>query len=428
MAVLRSLLAGWFAPLCLLGLLASSTPSRAAEWRVRQGESIAAAIARADAGDTIIVTRGRYPENLLIDKPLTLQGSGRPIISGERRGDTIRITSPDVTIADLIVTDSGDSLTDQNAGIYVQPGAHRTTIRHCDIAYSLFGLWIESVNNVHIIGNLITGKREYPSAQRGNGIQLFNTVGAQVVGNHISYVRDGIYVAFSDRATFRNNRIHNARYGAHYMNSNYNVWANNDSYHNRGGLALMESKHLLVSNNRAWDNTDHGIMLRTLQDSTIENNVMARNQRGLFMYDAQFNILRNNLLVSNDVGIHLWAGSIENQVEHNDFIGNREQVRYVASRDEQWGKESGNYWSNYVGWDRDGNGRGDAPYEANDMVDSLVWRLPVVKLLLNSPALQTLRLIAQQFPLLRSPSIVDQQPQMQPSHLDWSEWLGTQGN
>ncbi|MBP8927015.1 MAG: hypothetical protein KBG75_14235 [Pseudomonadales bacterium] len=93
----------------------------------------------------------------------------------------------------------------------------------------------------------------------------------------------------------------------------------------------------------------------------------------------------------------------------------------MASRDETW---TGNYWSNYLGWDRNGDGVGDVPYEANDLVDRLSWRHPMMKLLLASPAVQTLRLVSQQFPLLRAPSVVDPQPQMQPHHPDWSQWLG----
>src|SRR5690606_23366529 len=141
-----------------------------------------------------------------------------------------------------------------------------------------------------------------------------------------------------------------------------------------------------------------------IQESVVENNVVARNQRGLFIYDAEYNVLRGNLVIDNDVGVHLWAGAKNNDVANNDFIDNRQQIKYVATRDQEWGGEGGNYWSNYVGWDRDGDGKGDVPYEANDVVDRLVWRLPAVKLLLNSPALQTLRLIGQQFPLLRAPS------------------------
>ncbi|MDE2615237.1 MAG: right-handed parallel beta-helix repeat-containing protein, partial [Burkholderiales bacterium] len=223
---------------------------------------------------------------------------------------------------------------------------------------------------------------------------------------------------------FRGNRLHHSRYGTHYMNSYYNVWEDNDSYFNRGGLALMEVRDQVVRRNRAWGNTDHGIMLRTIQDSIVEGNVVAGNNRGFFVYDAEYNVIRDNLVIGNRVGAHLWAGSTHNQVEGNDFIDNREQVRYVGARDERWGVERGNYWSNYVGWDRDGNGVGDVPYEANDAVDRLVWRHPLVKLLLQSPAIQTLRLVTRQFPLLRVPSVVDAKPRMAPFHHDWKDWLG----
>ena len=218
------------------------------------------------------------------------------------------------------------------------------------------------------------------------------------------------------------------RYGTHYMNSYHNVWEDNDVYRNRTGLALMETRDQIVRNNRAWGNSDSGIMLRTIQDSVIENNVVAGNQRGFFIYDAEYNVIRNNLVVDNDVGAHVWAGSIHNEVDGNDFVRNRQQVRYVAAKDERWGVKRGNYWSNYVGWDRDGNGIGDVPYEANDVVDRLIWRLPVVKLLLNSPAIDTLRLIAQQFPLLRAPSIVDAKPRMQPARKSWPQWIGRQSD
>ena len=418
---LRALAAGLL--LVALGLVTAGD-ALAATLRVAAGESIQAAIERAQPGDVIEIERARYAENLRIAKPLTLRGLDRPTISGGFKGDTIRITAEDVTLEGLIVTDSGDSLRDQNAGIYVFPGSHRTVVRNCDLAYNLFGLWIEKANDVLIEGNLITGKRDYQSSQRGNGIQLYNTHRAQILGNNISFVRDALYVDVSHDAVFRANRLHHSRYGTHYMNAYDNVWEDNDTWMNRGGLALMEVRRLTVRNNRAWANSDHGIMLRTIQDSTIEGNVVAGNQRGFFIYDAEYNILRGNTVVDNVVGVHLWAGSKNNEVEGNDFILNREQVRYVGARDLPWGEQAGNYWSNYLGWDRDGDGIGDVRYEASDLVDRLSWRHPLMKLLLASPAVQTLRLVGQQFPLLRAPSIVDPNPRMLPHNPDWSQWRG----
>ena len=406
----------------VLACLLAGTGAQAAEWTVHPGESIAAAIAQAAPGDVIRVERGHYPERLLIDKPLTLKGIDRPTLNGGLQGDTIRVTAEDVTIEGLIVRNSGDSLLEQNAGIYIRPGAHRAVVRNCDLSYNLFGLWIEKANDVRIENNLITGKRDYRSASRGNGIQLYNTQRAHIVGNRISFVRDAIYVDVSHHAVFRGNRLHHSRYGTHYMNSYHNLWEDNEAHHNRGGLALMEVRNQIVRNNRAWNNSDHGIMLRTIQDSVIEGNVVAGNARGFFIYDAEYNTLRDNLVIDNNVGVHLWAGSYRNKAEGNDFILNRTQIKYVASRDETW---PGNYWSNYVGWDRNGDGVGDVPYEANDMVDYLSWRHPMMKLLLASPAVQTLRMVSQQFPLLRATSIVDPRPLMRPHNPDWRQWRGT---
>ncbi|MEF8703988.1 MAG: nitrous oxide reductase family maturation protein NosD [Candidatus Accumulibacter sp. UW26] len=408
--------------LSALAALGCPASVAAATWRVQAGESIQAAIDRAAAGDTIEIERARYLENLLIAKPLTLRGRQRPTLSGGLRGDTIRITATDVTIDGLIVSDSGDRLRDQNAGIYIFPGSHRAVVQNCDLTYNLFGLWIEKADDVRIERNLITGKRDYPSSQRGNGIQLYNTRRAQIIGNNISFVRDALYVDVSHDALFRGNRLHHSRYGTHYMNAYDNVWEDNDTWQNRGGLALMEVRRITVRNNRAWANSDHGIMLRTIQDSVVENNVVAGNQRGFFIYDAEYNVVRGNAVIDNAVGVHLWAGSKNNEVDGNDFIANREQVRYVGARDLPWGSKHGNYWSNYLGWDRNGDGVGDVPYEANDLVDRLSWQHPLMKLLLASPAVQTLRLVGQQFPLLRAPSVIDRQPRMRPQHTDWSPW------
>ncbi|MES2323577.1 MAG: nitrous oxide reductase family maturation protein NosD [Pseudomonadota bacterium] len=403
-------------------LLAMPALGSCAEWKVGPGQSIAAAIRAAAPGDTVHVARGLYNEHLLIDKALTLLGAGNPTVSGQNSGDVVRITASDVTVQGLILRDSGIDIDARNAGVHVSPGADRVTVRDCVLAYTLFGVTLEKSQKVKILGNTITGKRDLLSAARGNGIQVYNSSDVEVNGNNISYARDGIYVDVSRRATFRNNKIHHVRYGTHYMNTDDSTWENNESYLNRGGLALMEVRRLVVRNNVAWGNQDHGIMLRTIQDSVIENNVVAANGRGFFIYDAEYNVLRNNVVINNRTGVHLSAGSSNNEVDGNDFIGNEEAVKFVASRDVQWGRKRGNYWSNYSGWDQGGDGAGDVPYEASDLVDRLNWQYPLVKLLLSSPSIQTLRFVARQFPVLRAPSVLDVHPRMRPNNPAWSLW------
>jgi len=286
----------------------------AAVLQVRAGESIAAAVGRAHPGDTVQVMGGTYKERILIDKPLRLEGIGKPTIAAGYQGDVIRVKSPDVSIRGLIVRDSGTDLGSQNAGIYVMPGSDRIVIANCDLVTNLFGIWLEQSRDAILQGNLVTGRRDLMSQMRGNGIQVYNTDDTQVIDNTISYVRDGIYVDYSRRATFRGNTVHHVRYGTHYMNTHNSSWEGNTVYQSRAGLALMEVRNLTVRNNVAWGNEDHGIMLRTIQDSVIENNIVAGNGRGFFIYDAEFNTLRSNLVIGNRTGVHLTAGSSNNTV------------------------------------------------------------------------------------------------------------------
>ncbi|MCK6423328.1 MAG: nitrous oxide reductase family maturation protein NosD, partial [Aquabacterium sp.] len=66
--------------------------------------------------------------------------------------------------------------------------------------------------------------------------------------------------------------------------------------------------------------------------------------------------------------------------------------------------------------------RGDVAYEANDVVDRLAWQHPMMRLLMGSPSVQALRLVGQQFPVLRVPSVVEPGPRMRPGHGDWARW------
>ena len=65
----------------LAGLLALPA-AQAAIIPVKPGESIQAAIDKAQPGDVVEVQRGRYEENLRIEKTITLRGINRPRLRG----------------------------------------------------------------------------------------------------------------------------------------------------------------------------------------------------------------------------------------------------------------------------------------------------------------------------------------------------------
>ena len=61
-----------------------------------------------------------------------------------------------------------------------------------------------------------------------------------------------------------------------------------------------------------------------------------------------------------------------------------------------------------------GDGVADQPYRPNDLIDQVVWSYPLAKLLLNSPAVQTVRFAQARFPALLPGGVVDSAPLMAP--------------
>jgi nitrous oxidase accessory protein len=71
-----------------------------------------------------------------------------------------------------------------------------------------------------------------------------------------------------------------------------------------------------------------------------------------------------------------------------------------------------------AGFDLDGDGRADQPYRPNDLVDQVVWRHPMAKLLLNSPALKVLQWAQSTFPAIYPGGVTDSAPLMNAPRID----------
>ncbi|MDX1655916.1 MAG: nitrous oxide reductase family maturation protein NosD, partial [Candidatus Competibacteraceae bacterium] len=360
---------------------------------------------------------------------VTLKGAPGAVVEGTGRGDTVRIRAPGVTLAGLTVRGAGGNLTQMNAGIFIEKAAKGTVIRNNHIQAPAFGIWVDATPDVVIQDNRVEGDPAIRSQDRGNGIHLYAVSGARVSGNRVWHTRDGIYIDTSNGNTLEENFLHDLRYGIHYMYSHHNRVRGNHTRNTRTGYALMQSKYLTVTDNLSERDQNYGILMNFITHSTIADNRVLEVQRGrtpgveqagaiegaegkaLFVYNSLYNTIRGNRFGPAEIGIHLTAGSEDNQITGNTFSQNRTQVKYVANRQQAW---PGNYWSDYLGWDMDGDGRGDVPYEPNDRVDKLLWQYPSAKLLLNSPAVLTLRWVQREFPVLRPAGVQDPTPLMEP--------------
>lgn len=405
--------------LCLLTVTFSVT-SRAADLVVPgpQFSTIGEAVAAARTGDVIRLAPGVYQEHVVIDKPLSLVGSpkGKSIVDGAGKGRVIEITSADAQVSGLEVRRSGDVIEDSDACIYVHEAAADVRVSGNHLSECAFGIWINGSKRAVVENNTVTGYRKEIFSDRGNGIHIWRIEDGLIKGNHIANVRDGIYLSNTEGSLIEGNHMNSVRFGIHFMYNDHNSVIGNTTCNSMVGQAMMFSKRLTIDDNTMINNDDHGLFLRSIYDSKARGNISYGNKRGIFLVDSSFNELKNNWVQENAIGVNVSSGSGDNVILDNDFVSNPVQVLYSWRYSQYWDNEQGgNYWSDYLGWDYDGDGIGDKIYYASNRMDHLMHRHPKMRLLAVSPVIQLLQALETHFPVLRPASVIDRKPAMRPT-------------
>jgi len=404
-----------------------SSIAQAETWEIKPTDNLQEKINLAKDGDTLLLSKGKYLGNFLVNKSITLFGDGDAILDAQGKDNALIIEASNVTIDNLTIVNWGDDLTAQNAGIYAHTQSTGLVFKNNTLEGDSFGIWLNKAENAKVINNKIKGNLALRSADRGNGIQLSSVKNSIIKYNETSEVRDGIYVVASQDNVIKENVMHDLRYGIHYMYSYDNDIINNYAYNTRAGYAMMSSRRLNIIGNRTENSEDYGFLLNYITQSTIsknhikdvwtkpENKVLGRDGKGLFVYNSGYNTISYNVVDTAEIGIHLTAGSENVKIYGNSFLNNPNQVKYVSNKKQEWSKDKqGNYWSNYLGWDMNSDKVGDTIFEPNDGIDKLVWQYPEMRMLMDSPAVIILRWVQRQFPVLKPPGVKDSYPLMHP--------------
>ncbi|PYF07751.1 nitrous oxidase accessory protein [Rhodobacter viridis] len=372
------------------------------------------AIAAASPGDVLSLAAGSYGP-AVIDKPLTLDGQGAAVIDGGRSGTVLTVTADDVTLRGLIVQNSGTRNEEIDAGIKVVKGVHRALIENNILRDNMHGIDFHGAIDSTARGNAITGRQDPHMIARGNGFYVWNAPGVVIEDNTVRYGRDGIFSNASKKDTYRRNTFRDLRFAIHYMYTNDSTVEDNVSIGNHLGFAMMYSRRVQVTGNISLADRDHGVMLNSTNDADVIGNLVVGAAKCTFLYDANKNLIAGNRFQGCDIGIHYTAGSARNAVTDNAFVGNRNQVKYVGTRDLEWSLEGrGNYWSDLAAFDLNGDGFADQAFRPNDLMDHILWSQPAAGLLTGSPAVQLIRWSQQSFPATLPGGIVDSHPLMAP--------------
>lgn len=412
--------------LAIVLLMVAASPAPA------QGFDLQREVADAPAGAVIEIPPGRYEGHLEITKPMTLIARGAVVLDGMGQGDVITVRAPDVTIRGLTIRGTGKSLDRENAGITVlAPRVHLIDNTLEDV---LFGFYLKKAVDSEIRGNTIGGK-DLPVARRGDGIRLWESSSSIIEDNIVTNSRDTV-MWFSDDVQIRRNRITHGRYGLHFMYSDRNILEDNTLSQNSVGAFLMYSHDLVLTRNSFDRNrgpTGYGIGLKDVDGVTAHDNLFAGNRVGLFLDNSPSEVDRyheftGNTFAYNDIGIAFMPSVQRNRFHDNAFVENVEQVAIMGSGDFKGNEFTidgrGNYWSDYNGYDLDGDGIGDLPYRSQELFENLMDQEPKLRLFLFSPAQMAIDTAAKAFPAVRPrPKLTDTAPLSRPIALHAPEDL-----
>lgn len=373
----------------------------------------------APAGARVEPPPGVYSGPVVIAKPIVLDGRNQVTVDGGHKGTVILVRTRGATVENLHVRNSGDQHNDTDAGIQVK--GNFNTIRHNVLEDVLFGIDI-SDSEGNIIRENNVRSREVDLGVQGDGIRLWHSAHNTVSENTVCYERDSV-VWYSDENTFKHNTFCHGRYGLHFMYAHHNLVENNEFHHNSVGIFLMFSDSVEIRNNHIWwgqGPTSMGIGFKEASNIIVENNTIYYNGRGIYLDASPLDPTSINTIQSNEIsfcaqGVAFLSDWTGNEIHNNLFRDNLQQAAVNTRATVNRNSWSGNYWDDYEGFDRDGDGSGDTPYRQWLYSDQMWLNVPEASFFRASPVLSMVELIERLIPFSEPVLLLqDDKPLMKP--------------
>ncbi|MBZ0172446.1 MAG: nitrous oxide reductase family maturation protein NosD, partial [Phycisphaerales bacterium] len=310
-------------------------------------------IAGAEPGDVLLVPSGVFEGNLVIRKPITLDGADAVTLDGLGEGSVVVIESPGVTLRSIAIRNSGADVTGEPAGVRVETGP--VVIEHVTISETLFGIDLRESPGSVVRHNTIECKDLEPG-RRGDGIRLWWSHDCVVEDNSVDGSRDMVFW-YSENLRISRNTVTRSRYGLHFMYSHDTVLSENDLAGNSVGVYLMYSNRITLTGNRMRNNrgaSGYGIGLKDCDEIVIRGNALLSNRVGMYIDNSPSSIgstgvVESNIIAFNEIGLLATPNTHDNVFAGNAFMENEEQAathgrgRLTSNTFASDGE--GNYWS-----------------------------------------------------------------------------------
>ena len=345
------------------------------------------------AGGTLKPPAGKYSGPIIIKKPITIDGAGKVEIDGGESGTVITIKANNSVVRGLHITNSGTSHNSVDAGISIE--ANDCIVEDNKLDNVLFGIQLKQADGNIVRGNTISSLDRDISI-RGDGIRMWYAHDNTIENNVLDKVRD-----FASNNSTGNrvlgNKISNSRVGMEFIYSHDNEVANNTITNNITGIVLIYSNELSIHHNRISHMRElvgAGLSFKESAEVVVADNEIAHCAIGMQanspLDPGNRMIAENNLFTYNVLGLYFYGEKGGHIIRNNRFENNFTDVLGSASMTVRQNIWSGNYWDNYRGFDRDGDGIGDKPYDVY-LYSERIWAdRPKLKFFRGSPAMEML--------------------------------------
>jgi nitrous oxidase accessory protein len=274
----------------------------------------------AGSSDTIMVSKGLYQETIVIDKQVTLLGSGSDstIIDGFQQDSTVTIVQDHCTVKGFQIINCSLEPNDFTHSLLLIHSDDNTiennlfVMNESNDFFSIAALQINLGNNNHISNNMFTCD-EFVSEfdiSRNHAIYLNGCCEDTVLEeNQIT----GYYTAFSDsidteNMVFKNNQITENLFGLRIYGSHSLIAENNISSNRADGIIVHKGiSHKIVNNHFEENGFNEGfaaapaiILYRNTGRTTIRGNNFIHNAGpGVYDYMSFDNVITENNFVNN---------------------------------------------------------------------------------------------------------------------------------
>ena len=289
-------------------------------------QSIQAAVGGASDGDTIIVYPGRYEENVVVDKSVTIeskQGAGETTVeSGVTDGRIFEVKVNDVTISGFTITSTVSDI-----GVYLDDVEHCTVSKNTLHGHD-WAIWIDRGSN-----NMLTENEVYSNQ---GGIYLVSAKNNVLESNELhDNSSQGISLTLSVENTIVTNEVHNNQDGVFLRNDSVSnaLVGNTVCSNSRDGIWLSDSRNNSVTGNTIYENWVHGVCLQSSSAGNfVEGNTIYENgDKGISLHGSNGNTLKGNRLYDNTHAAVSLVDSGENTVEGNQLNGNMAGITLYSS-------------------------------------------------------------------------------------------------